>query len=244
MTVSLKTLLDRSERNMGSKINSVVKEAAIEVIKRAYKEGIYVQISEGYRSNARQNELYAQGRTTSGKVVTNAKGGQSYHNYGLAVDYFLVSDDGKKALWTVNSDWKRVAEIAKSLGFEWGGDWTSFKDYPHLQMDGGLSISQLQAGKRPSLNSKGSNDNKSYNVSISEDGYWGSETTTALQKALNSVVDGVISNQYRNNVTEAIGSGITFGKGGSLVVGKLQAKVGSKQDKYLGKNTIKALQGV
>ncbi|WP_079708633.1 peptidoglycan-binding protein [Paraliobacillus ryukyuensis] len=152
MTVSLKTLLDRSERNMGA-VHSVVKEATLELIKRAYKEGILVQISDGFRSYAEQNTLYAKGRTAGGSVVTNARGGQSYHNFGLAVDYFLVSDDGNKALWNVNKDWRRVAAIGKSLGFEWGGDWSSFKDYPHLQMTGGLSLSQLRAGKKPNLNS-------------------------------------------------------------------------------------------
>nr|WP_144472038.1 peptidoglycan-binding protein [Bacillus pumilus] len=149
--IGLQTLIDRSIRNMGAGINSVVKESAIEMIKQAYKEGIYVQITSGYRSFAEQNKLYAQGRTAPGKIVTNAKGGQSNHNYGLAIDYVLLSEDGKKALWTVNEKWRRVAQIGKSLGFSWGGDWKSFKDYPHLEMMGGMTLSQLQAGKRPVL---------------------------------------------------------------------------------------------
>lgn len=152
--VELQTLLDRSEKNMGSGMNSVVKESALELIKRAYKEGIYVQISSGFRSFADQNVLYAQGRTKSGNVVTNARGGYSNHNFGLAIDYFLVSDDGSKALWTVNDKWRRVAAIGKELGFSWGGDWKSFPDYPHLEMIGGLSTAQLRAGSRPRLVSK------------------------------------------------------------------------------------------
>lgn len=86
-----------------------------------------------------------------GSIVSNAKPGTSVHNYGLAIDYFLVSDDGNISLWTVNDKWRRVAAIAKSMGFEWGGDWTSFKDYPHLQYTKGLTISQLRAGKRPTF---------------------------------------------------------------------------------------------
>ncbi|MER2040790.1 MAG: M15 family metallopeptidase [Desemzia incerta] len=152
--VELQTLLDRSTKNMGSGMNSVVKESALELIKRAYKEGIYVQISSGFRSFADQNALYAQGRTKSGNVVTNARGGYSNHNFGLAIDYFLVSDDGSKALWTVNDKWKRVAAIGKELGFSWGGDWKSFPDYPHLEMTGGLTTAQLRAGSRPRLVSK------------------------------------------------------------------------------------------
>lgn len=152
--VELQTLLDRSTKNMGSGMNPVVKESALELIKRAYKEKIYVQISSGFRSFADQNALYAQGRTKSGNVVTNARGGYSNHNFGLAIDYFLVSDDGSKALWTVNDKWRRVAAIGKELGFAWGGDWSSFRDYPHLEMTGGLSTAQLRAGSRPRLVSK------------------------------------------------------------------------------------------
>lgn len=154
MTVSLQTLLDRSTKNIGSGMDPVVKESALEVIKRAYKEGIYVQLSSGFRSFADQNALYAQGRTKPGNIVTNAKGGYSNHNFGLAVDYFLVSDDGNTALWTVNDKWRRVAAIGKKLGFAWGGDWSSFRDYPHLEMTGGLSTAQLRAGSRPRLVSK------------------------------------------------------------------------------------------
>ncbi|MES1035875.1 peptidoglycan-binding protein [Bacillus pumilus] len=149
--IGLQTLIDRSVRNMGAGIHIVVKESAIEMIKQAYKEGIFVQITSGYRSFAEQNKLYAQGRAAPGKIVTNAKGGQSNHNYGLAIDYVLLSADGKKALWTVNEKWRRVAQIGKSLGFSWGGDWKSFKDYPHLEMMGSLTLTQLQAGKRPFL---------------------------------------------------------------------------------------------
>lgn len=151
MVVALQTLIDRSVKNMGTGINPRVKEYAVELIKRAYKEGIYVQISSGFRSNAEQTKLYNQGRTTKGNIVTNAKAGQSIHNYGLAIDYFLVSDDGNDALWVVNDKWKRVAAIGKSMGFQWGGDWKSFRDYPHLDMQKGMSLSQLASGKRPSI---------------------------------------------------------------------------------------------
>lgn len=154
MAVSLATLQSRSVKNMGTGIHSVVKTTMLEVIRRAYAEGIYVQVSSGYRSNAEQQRLFNQGRTTPGNIVTNARPGQSLHNYGLAIDYFLVSSDGNKALWVVNAQWRRVAAIGKSLGFEWGGDWSSFKDYPHLQMTGGLSLGQLQAGRRPNLKLK------------------------------------------------------------------------------------------
>ncbi|MDQ0158793.1 peptidoglycan recognition protein family protein [Alkalibacillus salilacus] len=87
---------------------------------------------------------------------------------------------------------------------------------------------------------KGALNRPSTNISV--DGYWGSETTTALQKELDTVVDGVISNQLRNNVTEKIVSGIKFGSGGSLVIKALQGLIGANVDGYLGPNTITKLQ--
>ncbi|QGM30502.1 hypothetical protein GI482_08990 [Bacillus sp. N3536] len=158
MVVALEELIRRSVNRIGA-VHPSLKEYTIELIKRCYKEDIYVQISSGFRSNEDQAYIYGQGRPNyiwngkkyglKGSIVSNAQPGTSIHNYGLAIDYFLVSDDGNKSLWTVNDKWKRVVTIAKSMGFEWGGDWKSFKDYPHLQYNKGLSIAQLKAGHRP-----------------------------------------------------------------------------------------------
>ncbi|WP_077624041.1 M15 family metallopeptidase [Sediminibacillus massiliensis] len=129
-----------------------------ELLQRAEEKGIEVIITEGFRTLERQDELYEQGRTTEGDIVTYAQGGESYHNYGLAIDFALINQDGN-ITWNTSydgnnnekSDWVEVAEIGKDLGFEWGGDWNRFKDYPHLQMDFGLSIHELQNGKRPDI---------------------------------------------------------------------------------------------
>lgn len=160
MVVALNTLIERSLKNMGN-VHPSLKEYTKELLTRCYKEGIYVQISSGYRSNEEQARIYGQGRPdyvwndkkygSKGSIVSKAEPGTSVHNYGLAIDYFIVSDDGNKAIWTVNDKWKRVAAIAKSMGFEWGGDWVSFRDYPHLQFTKGLSIASLKAGKRPTF---------------------------------------------------------------------------------------------
>lgn len=118
--------------------------------------GLEVRLTSGYRSKKEQNELYAQGRSKPGQVVTNAKAGQSYHNYGLAVDFVIIHKNQADYDLTADHnrsgepDWQELGELGKALGFEWGGDWRSFPDYPHLQMDFGLSIRQLAAGKRPS----------------------------------------------------------------------------------------------
>jgi peptidoglycan L-alanyl-D-glutamate endopeptidase CwlK len=107
------------------------------------------------RTFKEQDDLYALGRTKPGKIVTNAKGGQSYHNYGLAFDIVLLVDKDKNgtfesASWETNvdfdgdgkSDWKEIVVIAKQYGWEWGGDW-KFTDMPHFQKTLGHSVKQL-----------------------------------------------------------------------------------------------------
>ena len=92
------------------------------------------------RTFEEQDELYAIGRTKAGRKVTNAKGGQSIHNYGLAIDFALLID-GKTASWEDlkdfdgdrKSDWLEVVEVFEKGGWEWGGRWKSFTDKPHLQ---------------------------------------------------------------------------------------------------------------
>lgn len=158
--VSVETLVKRSMDRLGAVVPAL-REYTEELIRRAYAEGINVQISSGYRSNADQAYIYGQGRPNyrydgklygrQGAIVSNARPGTSVHNYGLAIDYFLTTHDGSKSTWVVNAQWRRVGAIAKEMGFEWGGDWTSFKDYPHLQFNRGLSISQLKNGARPTF---------------------------------------------------------------------------------------------
>ncbi|AIQ54558.1 M15 family metallopeptidase [Paenibacillus sp. FSL R7-0331] len=138
-------------------LHPVVVAAAVALIERSYARGVQIIITQGYRSKAEQDGLYAQGRTKPGSIVTNARGGYSYHNYGLAVDFALLLPDGYSASWDMKrdgdkdgiADWQEVAQQAKALGFEWGGDWMSFKDYPHFQMSFGLSITKLLAGAQP-----------------------------------------------------------------------------------------------
>ncbi|WP_082131139.1 LysM peptidoglycan-binding domain-containing protein [Geobacillus sp. T6] len=147
MTIGLKELIERAEKKLVG-VHPLVATKARQLIERAYREGINVIITQGLRTVEEQNELYAQGRTKPGKIVTNAKGGYSYHNYGLAFDFAVLNDDGS-VNWKVDEQWKRVGAIGKSLGLEWGGDWDSFKDYPHFQYTFGLSLADLRNGKRP-----------------------------------------------------------------------------------------------
>lgn len=135
----------------------VVRTAAEKLIERCYQRGVQILITQGFRSFAEQNELYAQGRSKPGLVVTNAKGGESFHNFGVAIDFALLLADGRQVSWdTLRDDdkdslpdWSEVVEEAKVIGFEWGGDWRTFKDLPHFQFTFGLTIQQYRLGRRP-----------------------------------------------------------------------------------------------
>lgn len=105
------------------------------------KLGMRMRVTQGLRTIAEQNALFEQGRSKPGKIVTNAKGGESYHNFGLAIDLCEIRNG--EAIW--ECDWPRIAPIAKNLGWEWGGDWTTFKDRPHFQKVFGKSTAQLRA---------------------------------------------------------------------------------------------------
>lgn len=132
--------------------NEAVRLGALALVELSYKAGVGIRLTQGLRTIAEQNDLYAQGRTKPGPIVTNARGGYSYHNFSLAIDFVLL-----KGLYDMKydgdsdgiADWFEVVTIARELGFEWGGDWKSFKDYPHFEMNFGLTTAQLRAGRTP-----------------------------------------------------------------------------------------------
>ncbi|KRE49375.1 hypothetical protein ASG81_05270 [Paenibacillus sp. Soil522] len=139
-----------------TELHPVVFAKQNELISEAGKAGITILITDGFRSNEEQDAIYAKGRTSEGKIVTQVQGGQSYHNYGLAIDFALRTKKGE-VVWDMKydgnkngqADWMEVVAIAKRLGFTWGGDWKNFPDYPHLQIDFGYSIRQLRNGLLP-----------------------------------------------------------------------------------------------
>lgn len=125
------------------KLHPLVREEVQQIIKdcdEALSGRAKVRITQGLRSFEEQEKLYAIGRITSGKKVTNAKAGQSIHNYGLAVDICMMID-GKTASWDTAKDWDndQVADwyecvkIFAKYGWDWGGNWKTFKDLPHFE---------------------------------------------------------------------------------------------------------------
>lgn len=102
-----------------------------------------VRIISGTRTYAEQNLLYAQGRTRPGDKVTNARGGASNHNFGIAWDIGIFINgkylgDGPQ--------YKKAAAIAlaATTGLEWGGNWTTIIDRPHYQLVTGKTIKEVR----------------------------------------------------------------------------------------------------
>ncbi|MEC0183570.1 M15 family metallopeptidase [Paenibacillus peoriae] len=154
--LTLEQVKRKSEKRLFG-LHPVIRQAAECLIDRCYDRDVWIIITQGLRTYAEQDALFAQGRTKSGQVVTKARGGYSIHNFGYAIDFALLLRDGRTVSWeTLRDDdkdslpdWSEVVEEAKRLGFEWGGDWRSFKDMPHIQMIFGLSTADFRAGKRP-----------------------------------------------------------------------------------------------
>lgn len=116
------------------KVHPELEDKIERLIDLCSKEGIPIKITEDLRSVEKQNALYAKGRTTSGNIVTNATGKDysSFHQWGIAFDICINEVDDAYNIEKL----KRVGELGKSIGLEWGGDWTSIVDMPHFQLSG------------------------------------------------------------------------------------------------------------
>jgi peptidoglycan L-alanyl-D-glutamate endopeptidase CwlK len=111
-------------------------------------EGIDLLVTCTYRDAEEQTRLYAIGRTMPGAKVTNAKAGQSFHNYRVAYDVVPLLHG--KPVWKTTGEegklWTRVGELGEAAGLEWAGRWTKFREFPHFQYTGGRSLAYFQAG--------------------------------------------------------------------------------------------------
>lgn len=129
-----------------SDLNPKVAAMCSEFINRCKAQGIDVIITSTYRDSESQNALYAQGRTTPGKIVTNAKAGQSFHNWKVAFDFCPIVNG--KCQWDSKELFTTCGIIAESVGLEWAGRWSGkFKEMAHCQYTGGLSLHDFQNGK-------------------------------------------------------------------------------------------------
>jgi peptidoglycan LD-endopeptidase CwlK len=121
---------------------------ALKLLENCEARGVRYYVISGLRTHAEQDALYAQGRSTPGKIVTKARGGESFHNFGLALDFCRDANMTRAGL---QPDWDKgsyhvLAEEAAKLGLEPGLYW-KFVDAPHVQLKisaHGLSLRTLQ----------------------------------------------------------------------------------------------------
>ncbi|SKA88779.1 peptidoglycan L-alanyl-D-glutamate endopeptidase CwlK [Prosthecobacter debontii] len=110
--------------------------------------GVKVEVISGLRSWAKQAELYAQGRTRPGNIVTKAKPGSSWHNYGLAIDLGLFKDgqyiDSENPR-LADKLYQELGKLAAAQGIDWAGTWKSFPEGPHFQITFGLTLAQARS---------------------------------------------------------------------------------------------------
>ena len=139
--------LDATSQARIAQVHSELAERVRRMYDELWAEGIVIHVVQGLRTYQEQDALYAKGRTTPGPIVTNARGGRSYHNYGLAVD--IVPAITPAGVWT--PDWKsrdqrhqltphygRMVEVGTSLGLVSGSHWVKLCDDPHFQLTGAL----------------------------------------------------------------------------------------------------------
>jgi len=142
--------LDRIAK-LHPKVRQQVQDMYMHANNKLLGKNVRLRFSQGLRTIAEQNDLYAQGRAGNKRpIVTNAKGGASYHNYGLAFDIVLLYDKDNNGTFETASwdnrdpNWIAVTEYFKSEGWAWGGDFKTFKDYPHFEKTFGYGTAQLK----------------------------------------------------------------------------------------------------
>jgi peptidoglycan LD-endopeptidase CwlK len=138
----------RSEGNIHTLLPAAQRQARMFLLRAAQQFANFsVRILSGTRTYAEQNVLFAKGRNGNpGRIVTNAKGGESNHNFGIAWDVGIF-DNGRYLTGDTAGETKTyrdLAAAAMSPALEWGGNWTSFTDLPHYQMATVLTLAEVR----------------------------------------------------------------------------------------------------
>jgi len=127
-------------------LHPTVARGCRELIRRMNAAGYaHVGVSSTYRDHTHQNWLFDQGRSRAGNIVTNARGGQSWHNWRLAFDIF---QNIRGQEWNDSDFFATAGMLWTEMGGEWGGNWTNFPDRPHMQYTGGLTMADHRQGAR------------------------------------------------------------------------------------------------
>lgn len=164
----LRAEMDERTRGYVQALRPEVSGRAVQLLSRCQRAGIRLCLTEGYRSTEDQDRIFAKGRTVKsdvpcrhgsetrqpgtcdehplGATVTKARGGHSWHNWGLAFDVAVVDEDGQPSWPEDDALWRRIGEIGEDLDLQWGGRFQRFPDRPHFQMTLGLSLALLACG--------------------------------------------------------------------------------------------------
>lgn len=206
-------------------------------------EGLELGIGECLRTVEEQDELYSQGRTKPGNIVTYAPGNSysSQHQWGIAFDFFK---DVPGHAYDDLGFFRQVGELAKSIGLAWGGDWDGFVDRPHVYLP--------YWGDTPAALIREYGVPENFFVSwepeekLQVDGFFGVKTVTRLQEIFGIMADGIISDQWEFYRDENPGlvsvEWVPMPSEGSMLVRRLQEMAGATVDGVIGPETITALQ--
>lgn len=127
-------------------LSPIVREKVELFLSKCHAVGIDLLVTSTYRDYESQQALFEQGRSTSGKIVTNAQAGYSFHNFRCAVD--VVPLRLGKPVWDSSDPlWKVVGQMGEDCGLEWAGRWQKFKETAHFQYTEGRSLAELRALK-------------------------------------------------------------------------------------------------
>ena len=127
-------ILDTNLPTILQGVHPKLAEKALQMVQLASEENYTIRITQGLRTFAEQDRLFAKR-----PKVTNARGGFSFHNYGIAVDFAFVF--GNQISWE-EKHYKNLGRWASRVGLEWCGNW-KFVDMPHVQLPNMTSIRTL-----------------------------------------------------------------------------------------------------
>ncbi len=197
-------------------------------LERCRAAGLNVLVTNTVRDKAYQEYLYAQGRTRPGSIVTNGRT-PTFHSdkAGLAWDFCKNVKGGE---YSDPDFFRRAAEIAKEMGFSWGGDWRSFPDSPHIQWDsrGQWTGSMILAGRLPPVmplyeKEEIMTGNEILAALTDEQAY------ALLSKAQRHAAALPAPNWAKEELAQAVGTGITDGKEPMALVTRCQAAIMAKR---------------
>lgn len=132
--MNLDKINERNEKAI-STLTPEYQPIARDLVRKSFEAGVPVLVTEGHRSQERQEQLYAQGRTAPGNVVTWTR--NSRHTKGTAIDLVPLNEKGQPD-YNNSAAYKTLGELGQTLGLEWGGNWKN-KDMPHFQYNGSVS---------------------------------------------------------------------------------------------------------